>query len=85
MTFGPLLQTLPPGAPCCSMHGVVPPGAVVFDYVEVFARNGELLGRLANHSPVEDGDGRWWLHGWPLPIELWPDLAKAKRAVRVLP
>ena len=80
MTFGPLLQTLPPGAPCCSMHSVVPPGAVVFGYAEVFARDGGLLGRLAN-----GGDGHWWLRGGPQPIGPWPDLARAKRAVRVLP
>lgn len=85
MTFGPLLQTLPPGAVCCAGHSLVPEGAVVFDYVEVFTRGGALLGRLANRSPAEGGDGQWWLRGGPQPIGPWPDLARAKRAVRVLP
>ena len=78
VTFGPLLKTLPPGAPCCGMHSVVPPDTVVFDYVEAFTRDGGLLGRLANR-------GQWWLRGGPQPIGPWPDMARAKRAVHVLP
>ena len=73
MKFGPTKRTLRPGEPCCNGHSVVPPGAVVLRYLEVFASDGGLFGWLT------EWQGAWWLRGGPRPLGPW-SLSKAKKA-----